>query len=579
MQLFTAIHLLCVEDDRDDFLLLYAALSAIEDTSFNTTWVSSYDDACIALANSRYDLCMVDYRLGVHNGIEFIRQAGERAITTPMILLTGMNDRSVDAAALRAGAADYLLKAEINTSILERAIRHTLERAMTLRALQRHALYDTLTGLPNRTLFTERLRLLVERAQQNDSQFAVLFLDLDRFRVISNSLGHRAGDQLLIAIGQRLLGCAGDNDIVARLGGDEFALLLSSIAEASDAYRVADRIQEALAAPFKLRNHDIFTSASIGIALSVISHEDPGAIMRDADIAMYRAKTGGRGRYEVFDAAMHAHAVEQLQIETDLRRAVERDEFVVHYQPIVELSSGQVHGFEALVRWLHPTLGLLAPGQFLPMAEESGLITTIDWCVLCEACRQLAVWDKQFPELPPLTMSVNLSSSHFGHPELIDRIQEELAKVGLSGKRLRLEIIETAIMDHADIAAGVLTRLREQGVQVSIDDFGTGYSSLSYLHRFPVDTLKIDRSFVWQATSGKANTSIIRSIISLARDLGMQVVAEGVETRAQLDYLRALRCEYVQGYLVSRPLDEQAAAQLLFAQGPHVKQLCLAAAN
>ena len=433
--------------------------------------------------------------------------------------------------------------------------------------LERSALYDRLTGLPNRLLLMGRMRRALERAKRHaDYQFGVLFLDFDRFKVVNDSLGHMIGDQLLVGIAQRLVNCLRTEDTVARLGGDEFVILIDYIADPGDAVQVAERIQRALADPFDLNGHEVFTSVSIGIALSMTGYEEPETVLRDADIAMYRAKSGGRARYELFDSEMHARAVALLRLETDLRRAIEREEFEIYYQPIVALEGGLVTGFEALVRWRHPRRGLVSPGEFLPVAEETGLIAQIDWWVLQRACRQLAVWQGLFPAEPPLSMSVNVSGRDFSRPDLADRIEQELRAAALAGCSLRLEITESAIMEHSEVAAAMFERLQTLGVQVYIDDFGTGYSSLSYLHRFPVATLKIDRSFVSRMGSNGENAKIIQTIVSLARDLGMNVIAEGVETIEQCDRLRALRCEYAQGFFFSRPLDNSAVEDLLLEQ-------------
>jgi diguanylate cyclase (GGDEF)-like protein/PAS domain S-box-containing protein len=433
--------------------------------------------------------------------------------------------------------------------------------------LERSALYDGLTELPNRLMLVDRMRRALERAKRHaDYQFGVLFLDFDRFKVVNDSLGHMIGDQLLVGIAQRLVSCVRTEDTVARLGGDEFVVLIDYIADPGDAVQVAERIQRALAEPFDLSGHEVFTSVSIGIALSVTGYEEPETVLRDADIAMYRAKSGGRARYELFDGEMHARAVALLRLETDLRRAIEREEFEIHYQPIVTLEGGSVAGFEALVRWRHPQRGLVSPNEFLPVAEEAGLIAQIDWWVLQRACRQLAAWQALFPAEPPLSMSVNLSSRDFSRPDLAERIEQELRAATLDGCSLRLEITESAIMEHSEVAAAMFERLQAMGVQVYIDDFGTGYSSLSYLHRLPVATLKIDRSFVSRMGSNGENAKIIQTIVTLARDLGMNVIAEGVETVEQCDHLRALRCEYAQGFFFSRPLDNAAVEDLLVEQ-------------
>ncbi len=429
----------------------------------------------------------------------------------------------------------------------------------------RHAAFhDSLTGLPNRALLTDHLKLSIERARlRRDHLFAVLFLDLDRFKNINDSLGHAAGDQLLNEIARRLETCLRPTDTVARLGGDEFAILLDGLDAQFDAIRVADRVQEELMRPFFLNGHEVYTAASIGITFSNHIYDHPENVLRDADTAMYRAKEKGKGRYELFDTEMHDDALSRLQLENDLRRAIERQEFEVYYQPIITLATGRIAGFEALIRWHHPERGLVSPAEFIPLAEETRLITEIgDW-VLNESCRQMSEWRRLLPTHAQLTISVNLSSKQFTQHDLIERIKETLRATGLAPQFLKLEITESAVMENAESAALMLVQLRELGVQLSIDDFGTGYSSLSYLHRFPVDTLKIDRSFVSRMCEGDENAEIVRTIVTLASNLGMVVIAEGVETREQHEQLKALKCDYGQGYLYSKPANAETALRLM----------------
>ncbi len=442
------------------------------------------------------------------------------------------------------------------------------ERKLAEERLQHDAFYDGLTGLPNRALFTKLLQRTMGRAQRSEERrYAVLFLDLDRFKVINDSLGHSLGDKLLVALARRLEACLRPGDTVARLGGDEFTILLDDIADASDATRVADRVEQELETPFMLDEHEAFTSASIGIAFGTVEYSKPDEIIRDADLAMYRAKNLGRGRYEVFDAEMHRQAMDLMDLETALRHAVERDELSVVYQPIVSLNSNRISGFEALVRWHHPTRGLLLPSEFIALAEETGLIISIGEFVLREACQQVREWQRRFPNDPPFSVSVNLSPKQFRQPRFVENVMEVLHESDLDPRSLKLEITENTLMEHADANIEVVHRLAELGVQVMIDDFGTGYSSLSYLHRFRVDSLKIDRSFVRKLEEESDSWEIVRSIVTLARALGMSVIAEGVETEDQQAQLLELECEEGQGFLYAHAGDRAAVEQLLAVHG------------
>jgi len=434
--------------------------------------------------------------------------------------------------------------------------------------LAQQAFYDALTGLPNRALFIDRLALAVTRARRRkSSMFSILFLDVDRFKDVNDSLGHLKGDLLLTAIARRLETCVRPGDTVARLGGDEFTILLDDMRDPADAVQVADRILEQMRMPFVLEGHEVFATVSIGIAPG--AHYDKSEdLLRDADTAMYRAKERGKNCYEVFDAGMHSRAVARLQLETDLRKAIERKEFRVYYQPIVSLLNDGLVGFEALVRWQHPQKGLVTPGEFLPLAEETGLILPIDLWVLREAARQTKEWQDRYPQVNELRINVNLSTKQFSQPGLVDRVKDVLAQTGLDGRHLTLEITESAIMEETQALAGLLEQLRKMDIRLYLDDFGTGYSSLGYLHRFPIHSLKIHSSFVGQlGKEAEDPGQLVRTITTLAENMSMGVVAEGVETREQLTKLRDLRCERVQGYFFSRPLSA-VDAELLLAKGP-----------
>ncbi len=426
------------------------------------------------------------------------------------------------------------------------------------------AFHDALTGLPNRALFLDRLGRAIERSRRReDYQFAVLFLDLDRFKVINDSLGHTKGDEVLIAIAHRLEFFLRTADTVARLGGDEFVILLEDLDAPEDALRVAERIQDELKLPFYLDDQKVFTGVSIGIVLSTTGYSRPEEILRDADIAMYRAKALGRARSEVFDTEMRTTAMVRLELENDLRRAIGFQEFKVYYQPIISLENNRITGFEALVRWQHPERGLIPPEEFIGVAEETGLIVPIDWWVLREACKQLAVWHAEFGIEPPLTMSVNVSGKHFVSLDLVRQVEHILETTDVLPESVKLELTESVFMEEDEIAADAFAQLRNLGLQLQIDDFGTGYSSLGYLQRFPVDTIKIDRSFVSKMSTHSTNAEIVRTIVMLARELDMNAIAEGVETEEQLLQLKKLACEFGQGFLISEPMDHYAAGQMV----------------
>jgi diguanylate cyclase (GGDEF)-like protein/PAS domain S-box-containing protein len=676
--------LLLVEDDEDDYVLTRELLSDAKRTRFELEWISSFEEALGALAKSTHDVCLIDYRLGEHDGLELLRHAREVGVTAPLILLTGQGGGDIDLQAMRAGAADYLVKGMIDAPLLERSIRYAMEQSRTLRALreseERYALsargandglwvwdlgtkevyysprwksmlgheeeeigsrpeewfsrvhpddaeilrsavdlhlrgvtphlesehrmrcrngeyrwmlsrglavrdaagvatriagsqtdvterklaverlthdafHDALTQLPNRALFLDRLARAIEAHRRYpESLFAVLFLDLDRFKVVNDSLGHLLGDELLVEVAQRLSALVRSSDTVARLGGDEFAILIDGIDHETDAVRTARRIQDALLVPFRVGVQEIFTTVSIGIALSTTGYRDPQDVLRDADIAMYRAKARGKARHEVFDTAMHDRTVELLGFETDLRRAIERGELRVYYQPVVELGSGRVAGFEALLRWQRGDT-LVSADAIISVAEETGLIVPIgDW-VLREALRQAGEWDG-------LDMHVNLSPRQLLQPDVVERVAAAIAESGIAPERLHLEVTESVLIENAETAAGLLRGLRDIRVRLSLDDFGTGYSSLSSLRQFPFDILKIDRSFLLDADATRAD-EIVRTVSTLARVLGMDVVVEGLETLDHVERMRGLGVPYAQGFYFARPLPPDEVALTL----------------
>jgi diguanylate cyclase (GGDEF)-like protein/PAS domain S-box-containing protein len=442
--------------------------------------------------------------------------------------------------------------------------RDITSRRVAEEQLLHNALHDSLTDLPNRTEFMRHLQCAVDQAKANpEFKFAVLFLDLDRFKVINDSLGHVVGDKLLVGIAKRLKSCVRPRDIVARFGGDEFTVLLNKIEDSSDATMVADRLQEKLTQPFKFGNYEVFSSASIGI---IVSDEiDRGAedFLRDADTAMYRAKEAGKARCEVFDREMHAANINLLQIETDLRRALNRDEFEVFYQPIINMETGHCREFEALIRWKHPAHGYVSPKEIISVAEESGLIIPIGHWILEQACKQTRLWQKNLPGLENLSISVNLSAKQLMHPTLLGQLEDTLQTTGLKSRFLKLEVTESTVIERSETALAVLSEIKALGISLSMDDFGTGYASLSYLHQFPFERLKIDRSFVDRMDHDPKSEAIVRTILLLGKNLNMEVVAEGIETNRQLELLRVLGCNLGQGFLFSRPIHASEAEKFL----------------
>ncbi len=467
------------------------------------------------------------------------------------------------------------------TAELERQ-KVNLEREVAVRRraeeqLRHAAFHDRLTSLCNRDLLMDRLDRCITRARRNKSyKFAVLFLDVDRFKEVNDSLGHTLGDELLIGIARRIQTSLRNTDTlsrvesntISRIGGDEFVILLDGIKARADASLVAERLQEALVAPFTLNGQEVFSSVSIGIAFNELEYDTPDHLLRDADAAMYHAKASGKARHEVFNKQMHAEAVARLQLGTELRRAIENDELVVQYQPIVNLRSQCISGFEALVRWNHPKRGIISPLDFIGRAEETGLVVQLGEQVLRRACSQIRAWQDEFPRDTPLAISVNVSKRQVAEPGLVKTVKEILQSTGVDGRYLKLEITESVIMANPDSITEVLGQLRELGVQIHMDDFGTGYSSLSYLHRFPIDVLKIDREFVSTMGSTKDYAGVVQTVVVLAHNLNMEVIVEGVETRAQLSQLIALDCDHAQGFYFAKPLDPDEARDLL-ASRPH----------
>jgi diguanylate cyclase (GGDEF)-like protein len=589
-------NILIVDDTPDNLRFLSQTLS---DRGYK---VRSVIDGQMALTVARAahpDLILLDIKMPDLDGYEVCRllKADQHTREIPVIFLSALDEVLDKVKAFGAGGVDYITKPfqldevfarienqedllstkrqlqQLNTELEQRVFQRTaqlqqeiVERLRVQEQLLHLALHDPLTGLPNRTLLIKRLQEVLSRAQQHSGYlFAVLLLDCDRFQSINNSLGHGVGDQLLVEVSRRIELHVHPSSTIARLGGDEFVILLEEIEHLQEAIHLAEQLQTELATSFQLAERKVSLSASIGIVLVTSFYEHPEHILRDADTAMYQAKTHGKDRYQVFESDMYHRALQALNIETDLRKALAEEEFVVHYQPIVRLADRQIIGAEALIRWHSGKGGVIPPCDFIPVAEESGLIVPMDRWVMSQACQQLSSWRKQDLGQLPLSISVNLSAKHFAKADLVQQIDRILQDTQLDGKSLNVEITESAIIGNEADARRILEQLKERQIKLTLDDFGTGFSSLSYLHRFPIDAIKIDRSFVSERGEAIANLEIVQSVLNLAHSLGIEAIAEGIETAQQLAQLKELGCEYGQGYFFFTPLDAKEAEQIFSA--------------
>ncbi len=680
------LRVLLIDDDEDEFVLTRDLVSEFERGAVELEWNDGFDAGLRTITEARHDAILVDYRLGERDGLELLREASAAGCRAPIILLTGQGNHDIDVIAMRTGGADYLVKGQFSPAVLERAIRHAVERSRTLEALResetlnraivdaleegvlfqdedgnllacnasaerilqgsfvelasrkgrheewkliredgsefpepelpskiarssgkpcsatvgfvdgsgeerwlsinaqplprvgrngtypvvtsmanfterkraedalrRQAMYDPLTDLPNRRLFMDRLEQAIAFARRGGGSLAVAFLDLDRFKLVNDTLGHNAGDALLQQVATRLLDVMRPDDTVARLGGDEFTLILPEVYTTDDMARVAQRILDALEAPFELFGQELKVSASLGMSLFQSDGDEADSLLRHADSAVRRAKLAGRGHYQFYRAQMTEAALEQVTLERELRKALEIGSLELHYQPQYDLDNDRLVGVEALLRWRHPTLGSISPAKFIPIAEESGLIVPIGTWVLHEACRQNVAWQRA--GFAPCRVAVNVSSMQFERVDLVETVRQVLDLSGLEPRWLELELTESLVMRDVTDTANQLERLRELGVKVAVDDFGTGYSSLAYLQRLPLDTLKIDRAFVMELGAERDTLPLVRALVTLAHGLGMEVVAEGIETRSQFNTLHNLGCNFGQGFLMCRPVE------------------------
>jgi diguanylate cyclase (GGDEF)-like protein len=554
--------LVLIEDNPGDAVLVREMLRSSWPGEFAFEHFDRIAAAREHLLMQRATCILLDLSLPDAHGLEAVDRVQAFAPDTPIVVLSGLDDEEVALRAVQGGAQDYLIKGRVDDHLVSRSVRYAIERKRAEVALAHQALHDALTGLPNRALFIDRLKLALARSERRHSSVAVLFLDLDRFKLINDSLGHEAGDRVLVDVGARLQRALRPGDTVARFGGDEFTALCEDVPSERAVLMIAERMAEAVGMPFALGEGETFLTASIGIAMGDGDVRDAGmagSLVRDADAAMYRAKERGKSRVELFDERLRERAVQRLSIESALHRALEREELRLHYQPQIDLRSGRIVSWEALVRWEHPERGLLAPGEFIAVAEETGLIVELGTWVLEEACRQAERWTSLPGALPDPVMGVNLSARQLSQPELLDVVARALAGAGLAPSRLCLEVTESVVMEDAGGAAQTMAALREMGVLLAIDDFGSGYSALSSLKRFRVDTLKVDRAFVSELGRDSNDGPIMAAIIDLTHALGLRAVGEGVERADQLAVLRALGCDVGQGFYFGRPQPPEVA--------------------
>ena len=584
----TQADILIVDDVLENIRLLSAMLDS---NGCQTRKATNGAMALKAVEATLPSLILLDVRMSGLSGYEVCQHLKSNPKTThiPVIFLSASDDVTDKVEGFRVGGADYITKPfhveevlarvqnqlaiitaqqtihQLNAQLEKRVEERTQQLEIVNSRLSEMAFIDLLTQLPNRALLMERLQEAMNQQQAPENQFAILYLDCDRFKIVNDSLGHQAGDELLVAIARRLKSILRQEDLLARLGGDEFVILLGNLAEPHMATQVAARILNNFVLPIRLRERDVFVSFSIGIVLEHSTYGNPEELLRDADTAMYQAKALGKDQYQIFEPSMYQTVCYRLQLETDLRKAIQHQEFVLHYQPIVELETGTIVGAEALIRWHHPTQGLISPDQFIPIAEETGFILKLGCWALREACHQLSRWQKQHTVNSSFCVSVNVSAYQFAQPDFVKQIDEILAETQLDPHCLKLEITETVIIQNFASAADVICRLQERSIQLSIDDFGTGYSSLSYLHSFPVNNLKIDRSFIQRLHQEESNLGLLTAIVQIAKTMGMNLIAEGIETSEQLIQLKLLSCQFGQGYLFSKALPPEELVSLLSA--------------
>lgn len=555
------IKILLVEDNDADSRYLKEMLHDAAAGKHHVSIVHTAEEAIVSLKEQGFDIVLTDLDLPDTNGLDIISSIQMASSEVPIVVLTGQTNEKLALEIIQMGAQDYLVKGQGDGYLINRVIDYSIERKKDLEELSHLANYDSLTGLANRLLFRERLDRALIRADRNKSLVALFVIDLDRFKNVNDTLGHDAGDKLLIDVADRLKKCTRSGDTIARLGGDEFTIIMEDIKDIDDAITIAEKVLAFMQEKFIIKNNDIFVTPSIGLTIYPIDNSNATSLFINADDAMYNAKKSGRNCYRFFTADMNAHLVKRIKLETKLRRAIENQEFVLYYQPKFNVNEQYPIGAEALIRWNDPEEGLISPALFIPLAEETGLIGPItDW-VIKEACTQNSKWQQQ--GYKPIRMAINLSPKQFNQKNIVSRIFNQIINSDLSLKYVELEVTESALVEDVEKSCEIMMELKKWGVHISIDDFGTGYSSLSYLKKFPLDTLKIDQSFVRDIMQDSDDAAIVTAIIAMAKNLKFNVIAEGVENQKQLDYLAAHGCNEVQGYFTGKPVPAEEFEQLL----------------
>ena len=570
------IKVLLVEDNAGDARLMREMLADSDTTQFDVTHVKRLDEGLRQLESSDFNLMLLDLWLPDGEGLDTVARALAAVSNAPIVVMTSHDDETLAVKAVQSGAQDYLVKGQADTRGLVRTIRHAVERHRMLSQLKRarrrehhQATHDPLTGLPNRQLFYDRLFHAMAYSSRHRESLAVLFIDIDHFKNVNDTRGHAVGDKLLTSAAERLSACLRKSDTAARLGGDEFVVILTDLIRIQDAARVAQNTLRALAKPYILGATELLVTASVGIAIYPTDGEDTDRLIKNADTAMYKAKEEGGNNYRFHTPSANARAFERLALENSLREALESEQFEVYYQPQVDVGSGQIAGVEALLRWRHPNLGLVLPGQFIPLAEETGLIAPLGEWVLRETCKQIKAW--QLAGLPGIRAAVNLSYHQLKRKGLAKTVARILRETNLDPEHIELEITESSIVQDAETTIAALRALKNLGLRIFVDDFGTGYSSLALLKRFPADGLKIDKSFICDVTTNPCDASIVTALVAMAKGMKLEIVAEGVETPEQMEFLRSRQCRLMQGYLFSKPLAARGLEGLMLKWKDHLQ--------